>query len=233
MKRRRTLKISAALSGIVLLLLFGPMLAFDLIGAVTTCRDSLGSRLMLGKIRPPVSGANYRTYCYLCVPALRTYGNRRAVEATVSAYEKLAEVRPQMNFVYGEIGFPWGGPFLPHRTHQDGLSFDFMVTLKEGKSLPMHLFNRFGYDVEFDDQGRSEFGTIDFEAITAHLLVLDEEARALGGGIERVYFAPDLQDELFATPRGAELQDRVSFNRYQDLWRHDEHYHVSFDFPCQ
>lgn len=108
-----------------------------------------------------------------------------------------------------------------------------MVPLKDGARFPTHLFNRFGYDEEFDSSGRGAAGEIDFHLIARHLDSLDKYARKLGGGIRRVILAPDLQDNLFATPAGAALRGKITFNTRQAWVRHDDHYHVDFDFPCE
>ena len=60
-----------------------------------------------------------------------------------------------------------------HRTHQSGLSVDFMVPVldKLGRSVPLPTtaLNKFGYDIEFDKDGKFGDLTIDFEAIAEHL----------------------------------------------------------------
>lgn len=153
--------------------------------------------------------------------------------ATESAYRAMSRTHPETHFIYGEIGFPWGGAFYPHRTHRTGLSFDFLVPLKDGKSIPTRLTNRFGYDAEFDDNGDAAFGSIDFAALAGHLHALKAAATERGGRIVRVILAPDLQDELFATAGGAALRNALRFNRRQAWVRHDDHYHVDFSFPCE
>ncbi len=166
--------------------------------------------------------------CWLCARALRTYGHRPAVEAIETAYDGLAAEFPETDWVYGESGFPWGGRFWPHRTYRNGLSFDFMAPLKGGSRFPTHVFNRFGYDLEFDTQGRGAAGDIDFAAIAQHLKLLEQHARAAGGGIGCVIFAPDLQDDLFGAPGGVDLKQRLRFSTRPSWVRHDEHYHVDF-----
>lgn len=202
-----------------------------------------------GAARPPAIGANYRAYCLACVAAGRTYGHDRVIAAMRRAYGALAERRPETVFVYGEIGFEKGGPFWPHKTHQNGLSVDFMVPLTPettpGGRPPTRAANRYGYDLEFDRDGRLIGGEapkrlwpgaqkrIDFDAIAAHLLALEAAARAEGGLLRRVILAPDLQDDLRRAEGGAELFRRVVFSKRPSWVRHDDHYHVDFDFPCQ
>ena len=224
---RRSVKVGAALAALTAV----PLLTADSVGlaANSTCYGTYGEGRVAGAIRMPFSGPNFAPYCAPCVAALRTYGHAPAIESTVAAYRELEGTRPQTRFLYGEIGFPWGGRFRPHRSHRNGLSFDFMVPLTEG-ILPTGPSNRYGYDAEFDTQGVGEAGRIDFEAIALHLAALDRAARERGGSVARVFFAPDLQDELRAVAGNA--LDGIRLNQRQSWVRHDDHYHVDFAFPC-
>ena len=204
----------------------------DAVGSVAgpRCYGETNDGRVVGAKRMPISGANFETYCLPCVLALRTYGHAPAIDATVEAYDELARTAPSARFVYGEIGFPWGGRFRPHRTHRNGLSFDFMVPLVEG-TLPTGIGNRFGYDEAFDADGVGQGGRVDFSALAAHLRALEVAAEARGGGIALVVLAPDLQDDLFAVDPG--LRSAMRFNRNPSWVRHDDHYHVDFAFPCE
>jgi penicillin-insensitive murein endopeptidase len=140
-------------------------------------------------------------------------------------------------FVYGETGWKSGGRIRPHRTHQNGLSVDFMVPVldKAGRSVPLptSALNRFGYDIEFDTAGRYEGLEVDFPAIAEHLYQLHAAARAHGSGIALVIFDRAYLPRLFATPRGPYLQQNLNFMKRQPWVRHDEHYHVDFAVKCQ
>ena len=153
--------------------------------------------------------------------------------AIAAAYDEVGDSHPANDWVYGESGWPWGGRFWPHRTHRNGLSFDFLVPLAGGARLPTHPFNLFGYGLEFDSEGSSTVGEIDFAAIAAHLRALDRHARARGGRIGRVIFAPDLQDNLFRAKGAGGLAQDFRFSARPSWFRHDQHYHVDFDFRCQ
>ena len=213
-------------------LALAPMLAFDALGALkpSQCFGATNGGRLEGAVRMPVAGDNFGSYCLPCILALRTYGHAPAIEATLEAYAALAVERPETRYLYGEIGLPWGGRFVPHRTHRNGQSFDFMVPLTEGV-LPTGIGNRFGYDEAFDADGKGAAGRIDFEALAAHLRALDAATRREGGRIALVVLAPDLQDELFAADPG--LAGSMRFNRRASWVRHDDHYHVDFDFGCR
>ena len=207
------------------------------------CFGTTASGRIEGAVRLPASGPNFRTYCWPCITALRTYGHDKAVAATVAAYGDLADSHPDVTFLYGEVGLPWGGRFPPHRTHRNGLSIDFMVPIRAGADrrtltpavMATTALNRFGYDEDFDPDGVQRDGTvrrvIDFDAIAAHLRALDRRARERGGRIARIFFAPDLQDDLFAL--APDLRRLLRFNSRPSWVRHDDHYHVDFDFPCR
>jgi penicillin-insensitive murein endopeptidase len=155
----------------------------------------------------------------------------------VNAYQQVETVAPNKIFVYGETGFASGGPFKPHRTHQNGLSVDFMVPVLNAQAqsvpLPTHIGNKWGYDIEFDDAAKFDGLRIDFEAMAEHLYQLEVAARHSGASIARVIFEPQFHAALFATRRGPELQKRLKFMAKQAWIRHDEHYHVDFQVVCK
>ena len=98
----------------------------------------------------------------------------------------------------------------PHRTHQNGLSADFMVPVRDLKNniinLPTHIFNKFGYDIEFDSTGLSKNLQIDFEAMTLHLHYLHQPCLKHKVNIDLVIFDPHLQTHLLKTVYGAKVK---------------------------
>lgn len=223
-------------------LLFGGFEVMRLTRTNSICYGTTSKGSLSGGTRVPWSGPNFESYCDICVLALRTWAHRPVVASITGAWRDMARTRPDTTFLYGETGFPWGGRFPPHRTHRNGLSVDFMVPLKDRKTLPVGISNRFGYDIAFDDNGimlppdagqTGDKAEIDFEAITDHLLALHRQARKQGGKVVRVFFAPGLQDNLRRTRRGQTLFSRIRFNKNPSWVRHDDHYHVDFSFPCR
>jgi penicillin-insensitive murein endopeptidase len=158
-------------------------------------------------------------------------------EIVVEAYRALETAAPGKRFVYGETGWKQGGRIRPHRTHQNGLSVDFMVPVldqnRQSVPLPTSLLNRFGYDIEFDVAGRFEDLNIDFDAIAEHLYQLDRAARSKGKGLELVIFDPPYLPRLFETSRGSYLKQNLKFMQTKAWVRHDEHYHVDFAIKCK
>jgi penicillin-insensitive murein endopeptidase len=188
-------------------------------------------RLDNGK-RLPDAGPNFVAYSLVGTALGRNAVHGQVRGAVIDAYATLAGSHPELRFVYGETGWPQGGPFPPHRTHQNGLSVDFMVPVRDGAGavvlLPTGPAVKYGYAHEFDADGRAGELRIDAAAITAHLLALDAAARRHGLRIERVIYEPALQPALFAAPGGPELRKRVPFMAHSAWVRHDEHYHVDF-----
>ena len=188
-------------------------------------------------VQLPASGRNFRAYSTVGVSLGRTYAHAHVANAITAAYAALARRTPAKTFVYGETGFAKGGPFKPHKTHQNGLSVDFMVPVVDAKGrsvpLPGNAGNRYGYDIEFDVDARYRDLRIDFEALGEHLYALDHTGRRSGARIGRVIFEPAYLSKLFATTRGAYLQRHIEFTRGKVWWRHDEHYHVDFIVPCK
>lgn len=204
-----------------------PNLYFDRLKTVpSVCYGETNNGYVSGAKLVTPKGA--RNYCWICKQALRTYAHQPVAETIEEAYAALHSVGMKNDFVLGEVGFPWGGRLRPHKTHRNGLSVDFMVPLKDGVRLPTHALNKFGYNLEFDRDGKIDAGEIDFLAISVHLNTLDIAARKRGGKIRRIFFAPDLQKHLVP-----DLRSKFRFNKKQSWVRHDDHYHVDFEFPCK
>jgi penicillin-insensitive murein endopeptidase len=159
-------------------------------------------------------------------------------ETVLDAYAGIRKTLPEKTYVYGETGFAKGGRIRPHRTHQSGLSVDFMVPVLDASNrsvpLPSTPMNKFGYEFEFDDQGRIPGLRIDFDAMAEHLYQIVLAARRNGIAIERVIFDPRLTERLLASSRhGAALRRSIPFMKGRPWIRHDEHYHIDFRTSCR
>ncbi len=196
----------------------------------------VGGHLINGK-RLPLSGANFTAYHIAGYMAGRTFMHGLVRDAVLDAYKALEESAPEQRYVYAEAGWPFGGKFIPHRSHSNGTSVDFMVPLRTDRGamaqVPASLFNRLGYDVKFDDDGKRDGLSIDFEAVAQHLTALDKAVRGRGIKINRVIFEPSLQRHLFKTASGQALSQRLPFMDRTAWVRHDQHYHVDFSVPCR
>lgn len=185
----------------------------------------------------PVHGPNFAAYSNIGAAVGRTFVHQKVADVVLASYAALAVSAPSMTFVYGETGFPDGGPFKPHQTHQNGLSVDFFVPIRNSKGvpalLPSTIRNRFGYLVEFDNKGRYRDFQIDFKVYAEHLYQLHQAAKAQGVGIALVIVEPAYLPLLFATPRGDYLRQNIPFMTARPWVRHDEHFHVDFLLPCK
>ncbi len=185
----------------------------------------------------PAEGANFEAYSLAGVVAGRTYVHSTVQKIVLDSYAATVPRQPDVRFVYGETGWKDGGRIKPHRTHQNGLSVDFMVPVRDARGRPAMIprtpFNKFGYDIEFDASGRFEDLTIDFEAMSEHLYRLDQAAKAAGSSLSLVIFDTQYLPRLFATSHGAYLREKVPFMKGKPWIRHDQHYHVDFAVPCK
>ena len=205
--------------------------------AESTCFGTVSNGRLENGVRLPPNGPNFSPYSALATNAGRTYVHSRVLEVVVAAYAALEQSAPGRVFVYGETGWRSGGRIPPHRTHQNGLSVDFFVPVRDeaGRSVPLptSVTNRFGYNIEFDRDGRFGEYTIDFEALAEHLYQLHEAAKARGIGIALVILDPPYLPRLLATARGPLVRERLKFMKGAAWVRHDEHYHVDFAVPCK
>ncbi len=189
-------------------------------------------------VRLETEGPNFAPYSSTGVLLGRTYVHSKVAAVVQAAWEQLHKSSPGKIFVYGETGWSDGGRFKPHKTHQNGLSVDFMVPILDagGKSVPLptSVFNKFGYDLDFDARGRLDEYRIDFEAMADHIYHLHRQAGKVDGiRLKRVIFDPRLQPFLWKTKRGPYLKKHVTFSRRQAWVRHDEHYHADFEVGCK
>lgn len=188
-------------------------------------------------VQLPEDGANFKSYSNLGSALGRTWVHSSVRDVVITTYKNLESSAPGKKYMYGETGKKNGGSFKPHKTHQNGLSVDFMVPVfdEKGQSifLPISIFNKFGYGIEFDEKGRYGKYRIDYEAMSAHIYELHREAVRSGIGIRIVIFDPVLQAGLFNTRHGDYLKKNLSFSGKRSWVRHDEHYHVEVIVPCE
>jgi penicillin-insensitive murein endopeptidase len=187
-------------------------------------------------VQLPYRGDNFVAYSKLGHWLGRNYVHSEVRAIVIDSLNQLHQQYPGKKFRYGETSLRKGGLMKPHRTHQNGLSVDFMVPVldDEGKSayFPSNMSNKYGYEMEFDRQGRAPGYRIDFEALAAQMVAIDSAARAQGVEIWRFIFAPDLRKFLLDTSYGDYIRKNIRFMKGQAWVRHDEHFHVDFDIPC-
>lgn len=205
-------------------------------GRASHCHGTVARGSLDGGRRMPLWGDNFRAYSTTGYLIGRTFVHSKVRDAMQDAYAALAREHPELRYVYAESSWPWGGYMPPHRTHGNGTAVDFHVPVRtadgavgEVSTAPWKLF---GYANSFDGKGQSGSLHIDFDAMALHLQALSKAARARGIGIRRVIFDLDLQPLLLASDQGRKLRGQINFNQAQAWVRHDEHYHVDFEVPC-
>ncbi len=209
-------------------------------GETSTCYGTTANGRLENGVQLPESGANYIGYSTIARFAGRTYVHSVVRDVIVAAYADLAREQRQKVYKYAETGFDEGGEFWPHKTHANGLSVDFMTPVIDASGtsvhLPTHPLNKFGYDIEFDANGHYDGVTIDYEAMAAHIVALDRQAKRHGHGLWRVIFDPELQPNLYEAANGRYadyLRANVTFSEKRSWVRHDEHYHIDFSVACK
>jgi len=204
--------------------------------AESKCFGTVSNGRIESSVKLPLNGENFATYSAVASAAGRTNVHSKVAAIIQSAYTALANTTPQVTYVYGETGWPSGGRIRPHRTHQNGLSVDFFVPVRDraGKSVPLptSITNRLGYDIEFDASGQFGEYTIDFSALAEHLYQLDRAAKTQGSALSLVILDPPYLPKLFATSRGPYLKQNLPFMKGKAWVRHDEHYHIDFAIKC-
>ncbi|MCI5082227.1 MAG: penicillin-insensitive murein endopeptidase [Saprospiraceae bacterium] len=180
--------------------------------------------------RLPFRGDNYTTYSFSGYLLGRTYAHDRVKATVLDAYGICESSCPEITFVLGEIGCKGGGRFIPHITHQNGMSVDFMTPmLRHGQAYKSHhLLNIWGYGWEFDKNGRKGEVEIDYETAAKHIFALTQAAKENGLRIAKVIFDPVLRPQLLDTKFGPKIK-HLPFTRNRVIIRHDDHYHIDFE----
>jgi len=156
----------------------------------SVCYGTTSNGRLENGVQLPEEGSNYVGYSSIARMAGRTYVHSEVRKIILDAYSELEKENPNKVYKYAETGFKEGGQFRPHKTHRNGLSVDFMtpVTNSSGKSvhLPTNVFNKFGYNIEFNKHDKYDDYTIDYDAMSAHIVMLHKKAKLLGYDLWRV-----------------------------------------------
>jgi penicillin-insensitive murein endopeptidase len=180
----------------------------------------------------PSKGRGFVSYSALGTLLGRQYVHSRVREALVDAFASLQAVVPERTFVLGETGLKAGGRFRPHRTHQNGLSVDIFMPVRDKDSrrvlMPTAPWNKFGYSLEFDSSGRGDGLTIDFDSVAELLVEVDRQAQRKGLAVQRIIMAPEYVDRVLSANAPDIRSLATAFMRTPAWVRHDEHLHVDF-----
>lgn len=187
----------------------------------------------------PRKGANYKYFSWFNYYVIgRAYTHSDVCKAVVDSYAELEKTSPKTKFRYMESAKKKGGKTWPHRTHQNGLSVDFMTPLKKNEKQKLG-YDRIGslrYLMNFDNNGKAKISkkvSIDFELCALHILTLEKYARKYNLKIKKVILNTNLKDDLFATKYGKQLKESgIYFTRNLSPMLnklHDDHYHIDFE----
>jgi penicillin-insensitive murein endopeptidase len=98
--------------------------------AESVCFGTTSNGRLENGVRLPDSGSNFKSYGLFPELARRTYVHSVVREIVIESYQLLERELPTRVFKYAETGYKNGGQFKPHKTHQNGLSIDFMVPVQ-------------------------------------------------------------------------------------------------------
>ncbi|MFK8046730.1 MAG: penicillin-insensitive murein endopeptidase [Crocinitomicaceae bacterium] len=186
----------------------------------------------------PYFGSNYTYFYKESYLASRAYTSDKVMKIILKAYDELKNDYPLRHFFLMELSNKNGGKMFPHKTHQNGLSVDFMMP-KLKNNEPFYGLDTIGKDhywLDFNDSGEQRGDSsikIDFELMAHHILILQKEAQKIGYQINKVIVKIEYKDELLAGPKG-QLLDKSGIYIVKKLTPvinnlHDEHFHIDFE----
>lgn len=186
----------------------------------------------------PFNGKNFTYFDTQSYLNGRAFLNEKVLNTLLNTYKEFETLLPQRMFYIMECSNQDGGKLFPHRTHQNGLSIDFMMPLiKDGKPFyGLDTLESDHYFLEFNNAGQYREDTsisIDFNLVAQHILILNKVAKLLKVNITKVIINTDLKDELFATTHGKTLKASNIYvvQKLSPLINslHDDHYHIDFE----
>ena len=209
--------------------------------------ETHASTLMGTRSLPPF-GTGYRTYSLFGSALGRQYAHHKVIETIEDAFINLHQQTGQ-TFDISEIGHRQGGRFLPHKTHQTGMSVDIMTPMKTKDGDPARLrtgpFSLWGYCWHIDPNNHhlngykwdvlpgSTYPTlcptvpissdkeVDFDTLKLMIRELSTVAKSKGGRVKYVIVAPSFVSSLKGS--GVPLSTKAKI-------LHDDHIHVEFEF---
>jgi len=222
---------------ILIFILNTSFFSMNCLAANSQCSGSRSNGSIKGAIQIPVKGKNFVINHSFIDKLGRNYVHSKVYDVILDSYENLFILNPEIKFKYAETAWKQGGDFYPHKTHQNGLSVDFMVPVfdenKQSVYFTSDSTNKFGYGLDFNKSGKYKNLEINFNALALHLVELHKSALRNNIEIERVIFAPEFRRLLFKTKLGNYLQKNLTFMKNKAWVRHDEHYHIDFAVKCK
>ena len=193
-------------------------------------------KLKNGKLIP-FYGTNFTYFDSRSYLNHRAFTSDKVMSSILSSYKEMETIAIGRHFYLMELSNKEGGKIYPHRTHQNGLSVDFMMPMLKN-DVPYIGLDTLGADhywLSFNDNGEySEDKSIvvDFELIAEHILSLEKSAKANGLNISKIIIKVEFKDELFSGKAGQKLKNSGIYvvNNLSTLINdiHDDHYHIDF-----
>ncbi|MBB6462179.1 hypothetical protein [Flammeovirga kamogawensis] len=209
----------------------------------------------------PYRGENYGSFSGISYYLMdNAYVHNSVYRSVLESYQSLnSTINSECLYYYMECSDHSGGNLYLHRSHENGLSIDFMIPKqKEGKPYTyLDQWGLFHYFLETDNYGNykqnysllnflspsvSKFigrlfipknVTNDFEKLADHILALDIACNKNGISIKQVIIKIEFKEKLFSTPSGRKLLSRGVYfaNKLPSEVNemHDEHYHIDFN----
>lgn len=185
----------------------------------------------------PFQGNNFRYFDTESYLEGRAFVHSSIRDIVLATYDSLYFKHPDRFFTIMECSNHQGGEMFPHRTHQNGLSIDFMMPLlKDNK--PYYGLDTLGashYFLTFDEEGRyveDKSIRIDFDMVSKHIVWLNREARKRNYEIKKVIIQIELKEELYAAEYGPQItgDDIYVVRNLSPVINalHDDHYHIDF-----
>ena len=193
-------------------------------------------KLAHGKLAP-FYGKNFTYFDSRSYLNHRAFTSDQVLSSILESYQEMETIADKRHFYLMELSNKQGGKIYPHRTHQNGLSVDFMMPMLKN-NLPYTGLDTLGIDhywLKSNNEGEyseDESVKVDFELIAKHILNLEKNARKNGLKISKVIIKIEYKDELFSSAAGQELKSSGIYV-VQNLSKiindiHDDHYHIDF-----
>ena len=190
-----------------------------------------------GKLMP-YNGENFTYFDDESYLAGRAFTSQEVKETILLSYQSMQLLSPKRHFYLMELSNEKGGKIYPHRTHQNGLSVDFMMPMLKN-NVPYYGLDTLGknhYLLSFNEKGEyseDKDVIVDFDLIALHILELEKAAKKQNLKISKVIIKIEYKDELLATKNGKLLKnsDIYIVNGLTPLINHlhDDHYHIDFE----
>lgn len=195
-------------------------------------------RLKNGKLIP-FYGSNFQYFDSISYMSNRAFVHDQVRSTILATYGLLEKDYPQRKFYIMECSREHGGEMFPHKTHQNGMSVDFMMPLiKDDKAyFGLDTIGADHYWLSFDNSGKynkDKSISIDFETVALHILRLNEAAKSFGLKVAKVIIKIELKDELFLGEQGKRLKESNIYvvQKLSPIINslHDDHFHIDFEF---